>query len=165
MNAGCLWLCQCFCLGTGRASGTRRGTHRSTARRTQKTGFDSIASLLARVSGEDPLEDNYSREDVKRERNNLKAGYRDAYSRLEALLFEEDPVGINFGFNQDEYGPEVGTILPTLGSCRNLEEIQQAVHLQFCRWFGADTAGPIARYARIAQRILAELPELLAGAG
>ena len=111
------------------------------------------------------MKDNRSKEDIDRERRGLKLRYREAYCRLEALLFEEDPIGISFGDNQDEYDPEVGTILPRLGSCRSLQEIQEIVHSEFCRWFGADTAGPIDRYGRIAQRMLTELPDLLAGAG
>jgi len=117
------------------------------------------------LSGDGPLTDSYSKEDIDRERSDLKARYGDAYCRLEALLFEEDPIGINFGHNQDEYDPEVRTILPSLRSCSNVEEIRKIVHSEFCRWFGADTAGPAARYNKIAQRILTELSESLAAAG
>lgn len=99
-------------------------------------------------------------DEPSRERADLRKRYKGAYSWLAGLLFEEDPIGINFGDNSDEYEPEVGSILPRLASCRGLDDIQRVVHEEFCAWFGADTAGPFERYSRIASRIHAELSEL-----
>jgi hypothetical protein len=104
---------------------------------------------------------NQTREDIARERAELRARFGDAYARLEALLFEEDPIGINYGHNRDEYSPEVRTILPRLETCGTVDEVQHLVHAEFTRWFQPHDAGPLERYRRIAERICAELPELL----
>ncbi len=98
-------------------------------------------------------------DEIAEERAELRKIYKSAYGTLSALLFEEDPMGINFGDNPDEYEPEVGSILPRLASCRSLGDIQGMVHLEFCAWFGAATAGPLEKYARIASRIRDELSE------
>ena len=98
-------------------------------------------------------------DEIAKERAELRKRYKRAYDRLAALLFEEDPIGINFGDNSDEYEPEVGSILPQLASCRGLDDIQTMVHREFCAWFGADTAGPSERYARVASRVHSELSD------
>ena len=105
-----------------------------------------------------------TREDIERERALLRARFGDSYLKLQALLFEDDPIGINFGDNTDEYNPEVRTILPRLASCRTADDVQTVVHAEFCRWFDADIAGPRERYSAIAARIVAELPGLLESA-
>jgi hypothetical protein len=99
-------------------------------------------------------------DEIAEERAELRRRYKTAYERLKVLLFEEDPIGINFGDNSAEYEPEVGSILPLLAACRDLADIQSAVHREFCAWFGADMAGPLEKYARIASRIHGELSEL-----
>lgn len=100
------------------------------------------------------------RDEIAKERKELRNRFKDAYTKLAALLFEEDPIGINFGDNPDEYESEVGSILPQLASCRNLSDVQTMVHKEFCVWFGHDTAGPRERYATVAARILVELSDL-----
>jgi hypothetical protein len=99
-------------------------------------------------------------EEIPKESADLRARYKDAYSKLAALLFEEDPVGINFGDNADEYEPEVGSILPRLASCRGSDDIQTVVHEEFCAWFGHDTAGARDKYERVASRIMIELSDI-----
>jgi hypothetical protein len=101
-----------------------------------------------------------SADDIAQKRAELRTQYRDAYDRLASLLFDEDPIGINFGDNTDEYEPEVGSILPLLASCRGLADIQRVVHSEFCSWFGDDTAGPPEKYAGVASRILRELSDV-----
>ena len=101
---------------------------------------------------------NPTRAGIVRTRATLRARFGDAYSKLETLLFEEDPMGINLGDNTDEYDPEVRTILPKLASCRTTDEVQTLVHAEFSAWFAPGSAGPRKRYARIAERIVAELP-------
>ena len=101
-----------------------------------------------------------TRADTERERAALRDRFGDSYQKLEALLFEEDPIGINFDDNTDEYDPEVRTILPRLSSCVTAADVQSVVHEEFCRWFDTDTAGARSRYKRIAVRIFTELQEL-----
>lgn len=101
-----------------------------------------------------------TRTDIERERAALRDRFGDSYQKLEALLFEEDPIGINFDVNTDEYDSEVRTILPRLSSCVTVEHVQTVVHEEFCRWFDTDIAGSRSRYKRIAVRLFDELQEL-----
>ncbi len=87
----------------------------------------------------------------------LKRQYGEAYARLSQILFSEDPIGINFEDNTDEYEPEVGTILPRLGSCQSADDIRQVVHEEFEKWFDAGDAGPPERCETIAKRIWDEV--------
>ncbi|MDL5350701.1 hypothetical protein [Microbacterium sp. zg-YB36] len=74
-------------------------------------------------------------------------------ARLERLLFEEDPVGINLGFNTDEYRSEARTITARRGEARSVEDVLTIVHEECCHWFGTDTAGPRETYRPIAERV------------
>ena len=51
----------------------------------------------------------------------MKRAYGPLFDEVSAILFEADPVrinfGNNFGNNTDEYDPETGTILPRLRIC------------------------------------------------
>ena len=99
-------------------------------------------------------------EDIRARRKALRDEYKGLYDRLAAILFEEDPVGINFEDNTDEYEPEVDSILPRLKSCRSAHDVQLVVHEEFVRWFEAETAGPIERYGKIARRVWTEISSL-----
>jgi hypothetical protein len=59
---------------------------------------------------------------------------------LSAILARRDPVGlVSIGAPEDEYEPEVGTILPRLREASNSAEVQRILCDEFDRWFGADT--------------------------
>jgi hypothetical protein len=95
-----------------------------------------------------------TREEILRERRQLRAHYGLLFDSVAALLFRHDPIGIAFdNDNLDEYEPEAGTILPRLRSCESPADALCAIHEEFVRWFGADTAGPVERYAEIASEI------------
>lgn len=81
-------------------------------------------------------------DELRARRKVLRDEYRGLYDRLAAILFEEDPVGISFEDNTDEYEPEVDSILPRLRVCRTATDVQTVVHEEFVRWFDVDTAGP-----------------------
>jgi hypothetical protein len=92
-----------------------------------------------------------TREEILRERRQLRAQYGLLFDSVAALLFRHDPIGIAFdNENIDEYEPEAGTILPRLRSCESPADALRAIHEEFVRWFDADTAGPEERYAEIA---------------
>jgi hypothetical protein len=93
-------------------------------------------------------------DDVRARRKVLRAEYGKLYDRVSAILFEEDPIGINFADNTDEYEPEVDTILPRLKTCHTVGDVQAVVHEEMVRWFDP-TAGPAERYATVATRIWA----------
>jgi hypothetical protein len=98
-----------------------------------------------------------SAEDVRARRRAVRHAYRGLFDRVEAILFDEDPIGINFEDNTDEYEPEVETIVPRLGACADADAVLTVVHEEFVRWFDPATAGPRERYGRIATRIWTEL--------
>jgi hypothetical protein len=74
-----------------------------------------------------------TRDEIVRERTALRARYGAAYDQLLNLLFEEDPEGLNFGDNADEYDPEVGTILPRLADCSSADDVQAVISEEFRR--------------------------------
>jgi hypothetical protein len=92
-------------------------------------------------------------EQIRAERKRLKREYGQAFERLNEILFQEDPVRINFEVNTDEYEPEVGTILPRLAGCASANDVRTVVHQEFVRWFDPSTAGPPDNYTVIAERI------------
>ena len=99
-------------------------------------------------------------EEIERRRAELKSEFGSFYDTVLAILFEADPIEINFGNNTDEYGPEVDTILPRLRECHSVDDLQKVIHEEFVRWFDAETAGPLDRYQPIAQRIWPEVERL-----
>jgi hypothetical protein len=86
-----------------------------------------------------------TRAEILEDRRHLKKEYGELFESIANLLFNADPIGINFEINTDEYNPEVGTILPRLRSCRCADDVLQVTHEEFTRWFGADTAGRVER--------------------
>ncbi|MHB9026745.1 MAG: hypothetical protein ACYC7E_21650 [Armatimonadota bacterium] len=93
--------------------------------------------------------------DNKNQRKKLTKKYREQYQQISALLFHEDPLGINGTENTDEYDPEVGSILPHLKTCKSVDEVRRVVYEEFIHWFGADMAGSEDKYDQIAKRIWA----------
>ena len=73
-------------------------------------------------------------------RAKIKALYRELYTEVEEILFRNDPMGINFEDNTDEYDPEVDTILPRLKQAKSEKDVQDIVYEEFVRWF-EDSAG------------------------
>lgn len=93
------------------------------------------------------------REVIQRKRAVLKQQWGALFTTVAAILFELDPMGINFESNTDEYEPEAGTIIPRLAQASNPQDVETIVHEEFCRWFGVDEAGTRASYAMVAARI------------
>ena len=95
------------------------------------------------------------RERILAERQKLRAEYGALFDEVAAILFELDPVGINFESNTDEYEPEAGTILSRLDSCSSADDARHVIHEEFARWFEAENAGPESNYQEAAERIWA----------
>jgi hypothetical protein len=89
-------------------------------------------------------------------RKAVRQEYGALFDALSKLLFEADPIGINFETNTDEYEPEVGAIIPQLEHANTEDDARQIIHAEFCRWFDAKTAGPIEAYGEIAAKVWAE---------
>ncbi|WP_019602243.1 hypothetical protein [Teredinibacter turnerae] len=70
------------------------------------------------------------------DKNVISGKYRKLYYCISAILFANDIEGINFETNDDEYEPEVETILPRLPETETIEDIQVVVQEEFARWFG-----------------------------
>jgi hypothetical protein len=86
-------------------------------------------------------------------REQLKKKYGVLFDTVTALLFQNDPLGINFGDNTDEYEPETGTILPRLAGAKSVEDVQTIVHAEFFSWFGEVEAGPRESYGDVSVKI------------
>ncbi|MFH7041752.1 hypothetical protein ABT392_05470 [Paucibacter sp. JuS9] len=92
-------------------------------------------------------------EAMLRERDSLRAKYGDLLERVSRILFEADPIDLNYKTNTDEYDSEAETILPRLDGAGSAQDVQQIVHEEFCRWFDADEVGPSSNYQAIAESI------------
>jgi hypothetical protein len=87
------------------------------------------------------------------EREKLKKRYGLLFDTVAGLLFQNDPMGINFGDNTDEYESEAGTILTRLSGAKAIEDVQTIVYEEFCRWFGEVEAGPREAYREVSVKI------------
>ena len=96
------------------------------------------------------------REDVvqaKGERAAKLKGQEDIVEAVEALLFERDPIGINFEENTDEYRPEAETIVIRLRDAASDQDAARIVYEEFVRWFDPTTAGSPDKYRPIAAEV------------
>ena len=96
---------------------------------------------------------SHERDSIKRERDVIKRKYGGLFSAVSAALFEDDPIGINFESNTDEYEPEAGTIIPRLHSAKSAQDVETIIYEEFSRWFGTGDAGLISRYESVSRRI------------
>ena len=86
-------------------------------------------------------------------REKVKQQFPDLFTSVAAAMFRHDPIGINYKTNTDEYDAEAGTVIPRLNKCSSVEDVTNALHEEFIRWFGSDTAGDRARYVSLASEI------------
>jgi hypothetical protein len=91
-------------------------------------------------------------ENERSSREKLRAEYADLFASVSAILFECDPIGINFDDNTDEYDAEAGSIIPRLRECSTESEVRRVIHEEFAKWF-SDTAGEERRYTECARKI------------
>jgi hypothetical protein len=83
----------------------------------------------------------------------LRAEYRRLHTEAVRLFGRQDPLGIAGNENQDEYGLEVSTVLPRLGSCNEVGQVRAVLVEEFARWFGERDAGPEERYSGMAEEL------------
>lgn len=93
------------------------------------------------------------RQELRRQHQELRRKYKDLYDTVSEILYQHDPIGINFVFNIDEYEPEVGTILPRLKEANSPIELRKIVHEEFVRWFSSDLAGDEGDFTEITEEI------------
>jgi hypothetical protein len=89
------------------------------------------------------------------DRKQLSKDYKRLFTEVSAILFQHDPIGINFEDNTDEYDPEAGTILPRLRPDISIDDLTAIVYEEFVHWFGWENVGGREIYAAIASEILA----------
>lgn len=88
-------------------------------------------------------------------REQALVGQDELVTKVEALLFRHDPIGINFEENTDEYRAEAQTIILRLPEASSADDVRRIVHEEFVRWFDPQIAGPAQRYSAIADEIWA----------
>jgi hypothetical protein len=80
-----------------------------------------------------------------------KVAYETLYADVRAILNRHDPVGlIGMGAPEDEYEPEVGTILPRLRTANEAEDVQRVLDEEFHRWFGDTGMFSYAEFGAVA---------------
>ena len=88
------------------------------------------------------------------ERKVLKTRYGNLFFEVRKILNEHDPVGlIAIGCPDDEYEPELGTILPRLRHAGSSKDVQEIIDQEFDKWFGRDTLGTWHASPELAQQV------------
>jgi hypothetical protein len=107
-----------------------------------------------------------SRKEVKQARiarESVRLEFGSFFEDASAILFEVDPIDLNFSAITDEYDSEVGTILPRLKTCNSLLDARRVIHEEFARWFDPKTAGEEAHYQQAAERLWSAWQDYLRG--
>lgn len=68
-------------------------------------------------------------------RRELKARNPAYFEAMSAILFEHDPVGINYVTNCDEYDSETATIIPRLPECKSESDVRTLLQDVLLSWF------------------------------
>ena len=100
------------------------------------------------------FDEDETAEQIRARRNAAKKEYGRLFDTVSGILFQHDPIGINFDHNTDEYEPEVETILPRLKGCNSADDTLNVIHEEFQKWFNGD-AGPKKKYAQASEEIWA----------
>ncbi len=84
--------------------------------------------------------------------DSVKKEFGNKYLELRAIINKHDPIGlINTGAPEDEYEPEVKTIIVQLNDKQTKEQIHDLVYAEFLRWFDDEsTARPKNTYDSLA---------------
>ena len=93
-------------------------------------------------------------DDARTERESLRKSSPELFATVSTILFECDPIGINFGDNTDEYDAEAGSIIPRLSECTTHDDARRVIYEEFSKWFSG-TAGDESRYDDAAKKIWA----------
>jgi hypothetical protein len=84
----------------------------------------------------------------------MNTRYQALVAAVERAINEADPIGLlGAGAPADEYGPEIGTILPRIKNAQRPGDVTDVLHEEFLRWFGEGTAGPRQAYEAPARQI------------
>ncbi len=90
-------------------------------------------------------------EEYKKRRREL-AG--ELFDNVSVILFENDPIGLNFETNVDEYEPEARRIMPLIKEARDVNHLSELVRDVFVQMFeGVDVDRKEGIYTQIATKI------------
>jgi len=90
---------------------------------------------------------------AQEDRRRRLAGQEQFVAELEALLFQHDPIRLNFEDNTDEYRGEAERITLRLPYAQSVDDVQRIVHEVFVHCFDPQMAGPESRYSDIAEAV------------
>ena len=88
------------------------------------------------------------------EREKVRSQDPQFFEAVSRVMFDRDPMGINFETNTDEYDSEAGTVIPRLNTCASAADVATVLHEEFTKWF-EETAGTRDRYVELAKDIWA----------
>ena len=94
-----------------------------------------------------------TKEEIISSREKLRKEYGSLFDEISAILFDVDPIGINYDSNRDEYDGEAGTIIPRLHTCHSVEDANNVIYEEFIRWFSKETVGNKEKYQIIAEKV------------
>jgi hypothetical protein len=75
------------------------------------------------------------------------------FANVSRVLFECDPIGLNFVSNTDEHESEAGTIIPRLQTAKGVDEVEQIVYDELMKWFGPAVVRPTTNVRGCAERL------------
>ena len=89
------------------------------------------------------------------DKDSVKKVYGDRFNELRTIIKKHDPVGlVSIGASNDEYEPEVKSIIVQLEGKLSEQQIHDLVYQEFLRWFGDEsTVGPKEAYKGLAKDI------------
>ena len=83
-----------------------------------------------------PLSLEREEEDAEHNLRQLREEHPELLSSISRVLFDVNPIGINFEDYTDEYEGEAATIITRLRACSSAAELRTVAHEEFVLWFG-----------------------------
>jgi hypothetical protein len=87
--------------------------------------------------------------------DSVKSKFDNRFTELRTIINRHDPIGLlDIGAPEDEYEPEVKTIIVQLDSDMTEQQIHDLIYQEFLRWFeDKSTVGPKGAYKELATDI------------
>ena len=87
----------------------------------------------------------------------MNDGPADIRASFEEIFARHDPLGLvsDDPDIEDEYGPEIETILARLPRAESEDDVRRVVHEVLTEWFEGVDVGPESRYAELAAELWA----------
>ncbi|KND47071.1 MAG: hypothetical protein AB199_01425 [Parcubacteria bacterium C7867-004] len=84
--------------------------------------------------------------------------YSEAFDKVSMVLFEHDPIGLNFDDNVDEYELEAGMVMNRFPKANNIDELATIIFEVFVECFDKELA---TRKREVYQQIAKEVWEII----